>query len=151
MKILEKLLESLASGEVVAVVLGAAGTWIFTMTTTNTRRRREDAAELGRLKFKQENAEATRMAIREELQDLKTELSPLIAGLKTEIEDLRRWVSTVDARADQALKVAEILERTQAQWLKRAEMAISTVLSADNPTICRNLFFDKEEHDGTAN
>lgn len=144
MKLIDKLLESLASGEVMAVVLGAFGTWVFTMTTTTTRRRREESAELGRLKFKQENAEATRMAIREELQDLKTELRPLIAGLKTEIEDLRRWVATVDARADQALKVAEILERTQAQWLARAEMAISTILSADNPTLCRNLFRDSD-------
>lgn len=144
MKILEKLAESLASGEVVAVVLGAVGTWVFTVSTTSSRRRRENDAELGRLKFKQENAEATRLAIREELHDLKTELSPLIAGLKTEIEDLRRWVTTVDSRADQALKVAEILERTQAQWLARAETAISAILSADNPTLARNLFRDSE-------
>lgn len=119
MKLVEKLLESLASGEVVAVVLGAVGTWVFTLTTSTARRRREETAELGRLRFKQENAEATRIAIREELQDLKGEVRPLLNSLKTEIDDLRRWLSNVDNRADQALKIAEILERTQAQWLMK--------------------------------
>ena len=149
MKSIERLIDALTSGEVVAVVLAAVSSWGVTTIRQMRQRSREERAELGRLKFKQENAEATRTAIRDELGELKEELKPLIVGLKDEITDLRKWIAAVDERSHNALQIACTLEKTQSQWLRSAETQISAILSAENPTLVGGLFRNEDNENAT--
>lgn len=143
--LLQKLEDALASGEVVALVIGGAATWIVTAFSQGREKRATEAAELGRLKFKQEMEAVTRTAIRETVGELKEQLTPAITNLSCEIQGLKKWLATVDDRADNALRKAETLERTQSQWLKQTEAQIGQILSSEHPTLIGNLFFQSED------
>ena len=142
--LLQKLGDSLASGEVVAMVLGGTAAWAVSSFSSGREKRRAEAAELGRLKFKQENAEVTRQAIREGMAEIKEQLSPAITNLSCEIQGLKKWVASVDDKADKALNLASVMERTQNQWVRQTEAQLSQILSSDHPTILGNLFFDED-------
>lgn len=140
-----RIADSLSSGEVVAVVVGGVGAWGLSGLAQARAKQAADAVELGRLKFKQELELVTKTAIKDSMGEVVAQLSPAISALNLDIQDIKRWLASVDDRADQALKIASVLERTQTQWLKRAESQISTVMSADHPTLIKNLFFEEED------
>ena len=146
----QRIADSLSSGEVVAVIIAGAGGWGVSLLSQSRARRAADSIELGRLKFKQEMEVVTRTAIKESMSEVTAQISPAIASLNLDIQEIKRWLASVDDRADQALKLASVLERTQTQWLKRAESQICQVMSADHPTLIKNLFFEEEDHDATS-
>jgi hypothetical protein len=143
----KKLGDSLASGEVVAVVLAGAGGWAVSLIGQSRAKHAAEAAELGRLKFKQENADVTRQAIREGMAEIKEQLSPAIANLSCEISSLRKWLASVDDKADRALNLASVTDRTQSQWIKQTEAQLGQILSSEHPTLIGNLFFEEKQND----
>jgi cell division protein FtsB len=144
MSILEKVSNGLTSGEVFAVLLAGISGWGLSILGEKQRRQREQAQELGRVKFKLETQEATRTAIREEMHTLRTQLQPTLSFLENEIQNLQVWLGKVDEKTDQALRSSQILERTQQQWLERAEAVISAYLQNTPQQEIKNIF-KKEE------
>lgn len=150
MKLIEKLIDSLASGEVLAVTIAGFTGWGWARIRSKLERGRERERELGRYKFKEENQKATKEAIREEMAHFNEIFGPALQEIRGDIQELKNWLQSVDDAAGEARQVAKTIQATQTQWLKRAESHISAVMSANgNPVIVRRLFEDDPDDETT--
>jgi hypothetical protein len=95
------------------MALAAVGGWLFSNVNANAVRRKEQEQELGRLRFKTENQEATRLAIREELTDLRAELAPTLAEIRADINEMHTELVSVRDKAEEALRRGLLLEKGQ--------------------------------------
>jgi hypothetical protein len=129
MKLIEKLADALLSGEFLAMLF-AGGTgflWAAYRKGKETAKTRE--ADLARAKFKLENAATTKAAVHEGLTEIKDLLIPTIQHLQREIAELRRSLSLLDARCDEALQLAKTLEKSQGAFFRTADIALGQILS----------------------
>lgn len=147
---LQKLIDGVFSGEVIALVLAGVTGFFLNRVRVESERRKEESIELGRLRFKQDNYEATKEAVREGLSGLQSQIQPRFNQIDDTLDDLRVRLERVEEKAEESSRRSEVLERTQRNWLDRAEEKISTILSAQSghPTLIKNLFYeDPDEHD----
>lgn len=150
MRLLDKLLDAFASGEVVAVVLAGGLGWGWGRISAILEKGKEKERELGRYRFKEETQKATKAAIQEELGHLNDIFLPALQEIRADIQELKKWLQSVDDAAGEARQVAKTIEATQTQWLKRAESHISAILSANgNPVIVRRLFEENQDDEIT--
>jgi hypothetical protein len=115
MKLIDRLIESFASGEVAAAMLAGFATWAYTAFRGRAERERSRETQLGRLEFRLENQQTTKEAVREGMAEIKQLLLPYIQEIKVDLHDLKLWVSKVDDKSDQALQLAQRLQASQRQ------------------------------------
>lgn len=151
--LLQKMIDGLFSGEVIAIALAGVTGYFLNRARTEGDRRKEESAELGRLRFKQENFESTRDAVREGMGVLQGQLQPKLEQIDDSLDDLRIRIERIETKADEALRKSELLEKTQSNWVTMAEDKLSKVISCESgkPVLVRELFhkYVKEEDDYT--
>lgn len=143
--ILERLIDGLFSGEVLALILAGVVGFFVNRARMESERRKEESVELGRLRFKQENHESTKQAVQEGLIGLYNQIQPRFSQIDDTLDDLRARVERTESTSQTALRKVELVEKMQKSWLSRAEEKISVILSADtgHPSLIKNLFYDK--------
>lgn len=142
--LLKKLLDSLLSGEVIGLFLAGFLGFLINRVRSEYQRRQEEADELHRLRFKEESIESAREVVRESSEAIKSLLLPKLNVISDDLDEIRIRLDRVEVKTDTALRKSELLEKTQAAWLRRAEEKISVILSSESghPTLIKNLFYD---------
>jgi tellurite resistance protein len=144
--ILNRFLSGLFSGEAIAVILAGVAGYTINHLKEKESKRREQEAENGRLKFKLELVESTKQAVQEGMESVVKRFEDRFLSTDKDISELAEWVKKLDDQSDEALRLAQLIQGTQAEWLQRAEANISSILSADHPTLVRGLFLPTENN-----